>query len=117
MKATPLRQVTEKFGGKDKLLDAVVAAIVAVGGGEESKDDLRKRLRGVSNRKLVHLEAILGQVQARFGGRDKLVDAILVLQGRTKDADYRRAVSSCSPSRLLDLHRASERRSKRAKAA
>ena len=67
MKATPLRQVTEKFGGKDKLLDAVVAAIVAVGGGEESKDDLRKRLRGVSNRKLVHIEAILSQVQARFG--------------------------------------------------
>ena len=49
LKQSPLARVKEEFGGKDKLVDKIVGVLDS---GDESKDELRKRLLGVSNTKL-----------------------------------------------------------------
>ena len=46
LKKSPLARVKEEFGGKDKLVDKIVGVLDS---GDESKDELRKRLLGVAN--------------------------------------------------------------------
>ena len=46
LKQSPLARVKDEFGGKDKLVDKIVGILDA---GDESKDELRKRLLGVAN--------------------------------------------------------------------
>ena len=55
LRQSPLARVKEEFGGKDKLVDKIVGVLDS---GDESKDDLRKRLLGVSNTKLVRLFSV-----------------------------------------------------------
>jgi len=62
---SPLARVKQEFGGKDKLVDKIVGLIDA---GDESKDDLRKRLLGAANRKLIRLHSVATQVKA-VGGK------------------------------------------------
>ena len=66
---SPLARVKDEFGGKDKLVDKLVGILDA---GEGSKDDLRKTLLGVANRKLVRLHAVATRTKD-VGGHDKLV--------------------------------------------
>lgn len=118
MKKTPFQIVTEKHGGKDKLIERVATLVEkVVGRGEETKEELRKRLLGVSNAKLLRLERDLSGIESSWGGKDKLVDAYLELVRRGKDADYRRSLLARTPGDLLDLYRSTERRQKRAAAA
>jgi hypothetical protein len=105
---SPLARVKEEFGGKDKLVDKIV---VLLGSGDEPKDELRKRLLGAANRKLIRLHQVATSLK-QHGGHDKLAGAAAAGLGRAKDKDYIEKLSSYSAGRLLDIVRVSERKAK-----
>ncbi|MCB9557235.1 MAG: hypothetical protein H6707_14095 [Deltaproteobacteria bacterium] len=107
-KKTPLQLVNDKYGSKEKLVDKLVGQLDPAEG--ESKDEFRARLLAAPNTKLLRLVATLDEVQKRFGGKDKLIDAILELEGRKKDEDYRTALAEQSVVRLMGHLRDAERR-------
>ena len=106
---SPLARVKEEFGGKDKLVDKLVGLVDA---GDESKDDLRKRLLGAANSKLLRLHIVASKVKEQ-GGHDKLAAAAATGVGHGKDKDYVSKLESFSNGRLVDLLEAGERRAKR----
>jgi hypothetical protein len=103
---SPLETVNEQFGGKDKLVDKLVGLLES----DEPKEELRKRLLAVANSKLLRLHRVASTVKERYGSRDKLLDAATAT--RAKDKDYRARLEAYSTSRLVDIARVSERRSK-----
>lgn len=115
MKKTPVTVVKETYGDKEKL----VAAVQKLATDELWLDRVNetKGLARVSNAKLLRLIDTLGSVKERFGTRAKLVDAILELEKRTKDAGYKARLEGFPTPRLLDLHGAADKRAKRAGAA
>ena len=85
---SPLALVKEKFGDKAKL----VAAVEKFAGDDlwVARTNKDKGLAHVSNAKLLRLHATFTEVKEKFGTREKLIDAILELEKRTKDAGYKR---------------------------
>jgi hypothetical protein len=102
-KATPLQQVKDQFGNKEKLVDALAGKLEARDG--EGADDLKARLLRVSNKKLLRLLSASNRV-TELGGKDKLVDTIITLKNpkQAKDADFRSKLAGYRITRLLDLH-------------
>jgi hypothetical protein len=105
-KKSPLERVKDEFGGKDKLVDKIVGVLDA---GDESKDDLRKRLLGVDNTKLIRLHGVATRTK-QAGGHDKLAASAAEKLGRGKDKDYVTKLESFSNGRLLDMLSSAERR-------
>jgi hypothetical protein len=108
---SPLAIVNETFGAKDKLVDKLVGLLDR---GDESKDDLRKRLSSAANVKLLHLHAIATMVKEKYGSHDALVAQVARSLGRSKDKPFVERLAAYSDARLIDLARASERREKKA---
>lgn len=106
-KMTPLQQVKELFGSKEKLVDTLMGLVER---GEETKDELKARLLKAPNSKLLRLHESLKEIKESFGGKEQLVDAILELLGRAKDGDYRAKLMAFSPNRLVDLYRSTKRK-------
>jgi hypothetical protein len=106
LKISPLARVKEEFGGKDKLVDKIVGVLDS---GDESKDELRKRLLGVSNTKLARLFSVATQTK-QAGGHDKLVATAAEKLNRAKDKDYVTKLGEFSNGRLLDMVKAAEGR-------
>jgi hypothetical protein len=102
---SPLARVKEEFGGKDKLVDKLVGLVDA---GDESKDDLRKRLLGAANSKLLRLHVVASKVKEQ-GGHDKLAVAAASGKGHGKDKDYVTKLEGFSNGRLVDMLLSSER--------
>ena len=113
LKKSPLERVKEEFGGKDKLVDKIVGSLDS---GDESKDELRKRLLGVANAKLIRLHGVATRTK-QAGGHDKLAAATAEKLGRAKDKDYVAKLESFSNGRLIDIMSAAERRQGAAAAA
>ena len=107
LKLSPLARVKEEFGGKDKLVDKIVGVLDS---GDESKDELRKRLLGVSNTKLVRLFSVATRTK-QAGGHDKLVATTAEKLKRAKDKDYVAKLDDFSNGRLLDMLKSAEGRS------
>lgn len=112
---TPLGTVKERFESKEKLIEAVeqfmsdelwVARLSSDRGGD-------KGLKHVSNAKLLRLHTIFSELKEQFGSRTKLIDAILELEGRSKDEGYRSRLDRYPAPRLYDLHRSTKRRVER----
>ena len=103
---SPLARVKEEFGGKDKLVDKIVGLLGSTG--DEPKDELRKRLLGAANRKLIRLHEVATSLK-QHGGHDKLADVAATGLGRGKDKDYVQKLTTYSSGRLLDMVRVSER--------
>lgn len=103
---SPLARVKDEFGGKDKLVDKIVGVLDS---GDESKDELRKRLLGVSNTKLIRLFSVATKTK-QAGGHDKLVTATAEKLNRGKDKDYVAKLDEFSNGRLLDMLHAAEGR-------
>ncbi len=99
VKKNPLSRVKDEFGGKDKLVDKIVGVLDS---GDESRDDLRKRLLGVSNTKLMRLHLVATKTKAA-GGHDKLTTATAEKLGRAKDKDYVTKLGGLSNAQLIDL--------------
>jgi hypothetical protein len=105
---TPLTLMKEKFGEKAQL----VAAIEKLAGEElwVSRTNSAKGLAHVSNAKLLRLHATFTEVKAKFGTRDKLIDAILEFEVRTKDMDFRKRLSAWPVPRLFDTYKSAAKR-------
>src|SRR5262249_10062224 len=101
MKKTPLSRVSDEFGGKEKLVDAIVDVVER---GDEDKNALKKRLLAASNTKLMRLLQTAQEVK-QLGGRSKLVDAVAEKQGKAKDKDFRSRLETYTIGRLLDMYR------------
>jgi hypothetical protein len=106
---SPLARVKEEFGGKDKLVDKIVGLL---GSGDEPKEDMRRRLLGAANSKLVRLHGIANQVK-ELGGKDELAGAAARELGRGKDKDYVAKLGTFSSGRLVDILQSARRRNKR----
>lgn len=117
MKKSPLTQVKDQFGSKDKLVDAIVALPEGVLDRDEDKDAFRTRLLTAANSKLLRLHTLGKQVAERFGSKDKLVDALLVLKRRGKDQDYRTKLATLPIGKLFDQYSSLERSTRRTSAA
>jgi hypothetical protein len=110
MKTSPLQAVKARFGDKQKLVDAVKALATA-----DLFVDLVNETKGlakVSNAKLLRLHDTLAAVKKDFGSRSKLIDSILSLQKRDKDAGLRGALEKYPTPQLVDLQTSAARRSK-----
>ncbi len=108
-KKTPLQIVKEQYGSKDELIKKV-ATLVAPDEGE-SAEEHAKRLKYVSNAKLLHLVEQAGRVE-RLGGRDGMVAKVLELRGQTKDREYEDKLKALAVGRLLDLTESLQRAAK-----
>jgi hypothetical protein len=112
---SPLARVKEEFGGKDKLVDKIVGIVGA--GADESKDDLRKRLLGAANSKLIRIHTVATAAKTEYGGRDGLVSVAADAVKKSKDKDYVEKLTSFSTAKLLDIVQAAQRRGKAQPAA
>jgi hypothetical protein len=110
---SPVAIVNETFGAKDKLVDKLVGLLDR---GDESKDDLRKRLSSAANTKLLHLHRVATEVKEKFGSHAALVEHVAKALGRSKDKPFVERLAAYSDARLVDLAKATERRAKKAKA-
>jgi hypothetical protein len=105
---SPLALVKESFGDKAKLVEALEklsSADLWV-----ARTNEKKGLAHVSNAKLLRLHATLTEVKEKFGTREKLIDAILDLQKRSKDSGLRQRLSSWPVPRLYDTFKAVAKR-------
>ena len=109
---SPLATVKDKFGDKQKLVEAVKAlATEELWLGRTSADRGNDRgLEHVSNAKLLRLHDVLSEVKDKFGTRAKLVDAILGVENRTKDAGYKKHLEAFPVPRLYDLYKSAKKR-------
>lgn len=107
MKQAPLTVVKEKFGSKEKLVEAVRGLATGDLWIDRASED--KGLDCVSNAKLLRLHGMLSDVKTRFGGRAKLIDAVLTQQKRLKDAGMRTRLEKLPLPRLVDLWKTGER--------
>ena len=106
---SPLSRVKDEFGGKDKLVDKIVGLL---GSGDEPKDELRSRLLGAANSKLIRLHGVATKVKDA-GGKDQLANAAATELGHGKDKDYITKLGSYSSGRLVDMLESARRRNAR----
>ena len=107
---SPLALVKERFQDKAGLLKAVKELAT-----EElwiDRLDSDKGLDSISNRKLLKLHTLLGEVKKQFGTRAKLIAAILTQEKRDKDEGYKTRLERFSTPRLFDQYRAGQKRAK-----
>lgn len=114
MKKSPQQIVKERFGEKSKLIDAVVGVAEAQEG--ESSDGHKRRLRNVSNAKLLHLLGIAERVK-ELGGRDGVIKKILELKGQPKDHEYGDRLRRLTLGRVVDMLASLQRAAKKTAAA
>ena len=81
-KLTPMYDVQQKFGGKEKLVSQLVSALQPYEG--ESTSEFKERLLKVSNRKLLRLAGRVESLKAE-GGFDKLAESVTQLEGGNQD--------------------------------
>lgn len=105
---SPLQIVTEKFGGKDKLVDKLTSLLES----DQPKDELKQRLLGAANSKLLRLHLVATTAKEKYGSRDKLVASAAASLGRSKDKDYVAKLGDFSTARLIDVARVAERKAK-----
>ena len=72
-KKTPLQQVKDEHGGKDKLVDKVLGVIER---GEEDAAELKARLQKASNKKLLRMMAVGNAIKEKYGSAEKLAGAV-----------------------------------------
>ena len=73
----------------------------------EARDE--KAWGSISNAKLLHIHEALTEAKKRFGSREKMIDAILAAENRSKDQDYRKHFADWSVARLFDTINAHEK--------
>ena len=106
MKKSPLSRVNEEFGGKDKLVEELLGLIKRPS--DVTKDEMKRKLRSQSNRKLMTLLSREQKVKKTYGNRDKLIDAIVKAgmgKGKAEDKVYRKRLAKLTTGQLLDLAR------------
>ncbi len=107
MKATPLQTVKKNFGSRADLV-AKLSEMVDKQHGDESADQVKSRLSGLSNKKLLRLYQVEQKVRERFGDREKMIAHLVEARakaGLTADDKYKVTLGTHSKARLLDMTR------------
>jgi len=115
MAQTPIAIVKDRFGSKEKLVKAIEGLATKDLWLDRVNED--RGLGRVSNAKLLRLHATLEDAKKRFGSREKLIKAICKIENRDKDQGYQSRLGSYPLPRLVDLHDAADKRSKKPKKA
>ncbi len=105
MKPTPLQIVKEKFGSREALASQL-AGMVDRMHGDGSEAQVKSRLMGLSNPKLLRLYTVEQKVREAYGDKAKLVEHILSTRreaGHSADEAYRTKIETFTKARLLDL--------------
>jgi hypothetical protein len=121
MKASPLKNVIARFGdanetNKTEARKAAKEALIKELRALMKKGDLleedfsEKGLERVSNRKLLKLLDLTKTVQEEFGTRAGLVDRLIDVEKRTKDAGYREHVERYGLPTLYSRYQAAKKR-------
>lgn len=111
MKLSPLAEVKEKFESRENLINIVKGKIERPEG--MSDDAFDKKVRTISNRKLLKLNAAHDDMVARFGTKEGLVDAIIAMICKGKvDTVLRAKLCKDRVAQLLDMHKALVKKSK-----
>ena len=100
MRPSPHQIVTQQHGSKADLIDNVVGLVEPMDG--ESADEHKRRLRNVSNAKLLHLLTV-GEKAKELGGREMIVTKIVEAKGQPKDHEYKDALMAKPLGQLIDL--------------
>ena len=100
---SPLAQVKDKHGDKAKLVAAIEK--LAKDGLWLERTNKNKGLGHVANAKLIRLHDIFSAVKEKFGTRDKLIEAILDAEKRSKDEGYKTRLEKYPVPRLWDLYK------------
>ncbi|MEM1417502.1 MAG: hypothetical protein AAGH15_21575 [Myxococcota bacterium] len=120
MKKSPLAIAKERFGideadptkAREEAKKRLVEAVEKLGDDglwlDRTNED--KGLESVSNKKLLHLLEVLEAVKDAHGSREKLIDAILDAENRTKDAHYRNRFEKWPTPRLWDHYQSAKAR-------
>ena len=106
MRPSPRQIVEKEFGGRAALVDRLAEDCDPLHG--DTASEMKSRLMGLSNKKLLRLYRAGQTVRERFGDRAKLVAHILERRkaaGLTADADFEAKLETYSKARLLDLAR------------
>ena len=105
---SPSQTVKDRFGDKKKLVDALKPFL-----GNDlwvSRENEDKGLGRISNGKLLRLFDTFSTVQSKWGTRGKLIDAILDLEGRAKDAGFKSVIEKWPVPRLYDRWKSAAKR-------
>lgn len=105
MRPTPVQTVKKSFESREKLVKELVE-LVDKQHGDTTADEVKSRLMGLSNRKLLRLYRVEQAVRERFGDRAKLVAHLTDARkraGLTVDAAFEQALAEASKARLLDM--------------
>jgi hypothetical protein len=103
---TPLATVKESHGDKAKLVASLEKLAKDLWLDRTNKN---KGLGHVANSKLLRLHGIFTAVKEKFGTRDKLIDAILEVEKRSKDEGYKTRLAKYPVPRLWDMYRSKTR--------
>ncbi len=104
MKKSPLQQVKDKFGGKNKLVTELMGMMARPS--DLTKDQFKKKLLAQSNRKLMILHERETTLKTKYGNRNKLIDTLVAARmGKHKKEDkgYRTHLEKRTNGQLLDL--------------
>lgn len=107
MRPTPHQTVNKSFESRSALVEKL-ADMVDKQHDDASTDDVKARLMGLSNKKLLRLYNVEQRVRERFGDRDSLVNHIIEARkaaGLTADDKFREKLEGYSKARLLDMTR------------
>lgn len=103
----PKGRVEALHQGKEALAKALASSL-AFGG--EDADSVAGRLKTASNAQLLRLQRVVETVKQKWGGRDKLIQAITDAGKAGKDKDYVAKLGTFSLPRLVDLATSAQRR-------
>ncbi len=111
MTKSPLAAVKARFGEDRKAAKAELVKAVRAAGEGFWTDRLAEEdgLGRVSNAKLLRIEASFKAIKKQFASREKLVEGVLALANRSKDAGYKTHLEKQSTLRLWDLYRSLKR--------
>jgi len=108
----PKARVVEAHKGKAELAKALASALAH---GDQDAGVIETRLKTASNNQLLRLQKVTETVKAKYGSRDKLIEAIGAAKQKSKDKDYLAKLDSFSLPQLLSLAPASPKRAAAAK--
>ena len=108
----PKARVVEGYKGKAELAKALASVLAH---GDQDAGVIETRLKTASNNQLLRLQKVTETVKAKYGSRDKLIEAIGAAKNKGKDKDYLAKLDSFSLPQLLSIAPASSKRAAAAK--
>lgn len=105
MASTPHQTVKKNFESRAKLVEQLVG-MVDKQHGDATPEQVKSRLMGLPNKKLVRLYQVEQKVREKFGTREKMVAHIVDARkkaGLTADATFQKVLDGYTKARLLDM--------------